>query len=150
MTIAIILGITLVIFVSFNRVNLQSLAKAIALIIVGFIMATVSSTAIANLPPILHSNNHLEQSDRPSCATATRLPWLQVDGKWVKDEAGNPVTLRGISFCGFNNSWGEKALPDFPEKISQVTNGINGWYPNLLLLPIKDYHLNDSPRYKTE
>ena len=71
------------------------------------------------------------------------LPWLQANGKWIEDEGGNHVTLRGISFCGFNNAWGEQVLPDFKQKIAKVTNGNNGWYPNLLRLPIKDYHLEN-------
>ena len=71
------------------------------------------------------------------------LPWLHTDGRWVKDEADNLVTLRGISFCGFNNAWGEKVLPDFSAKIAKVTNGTNGWYPNILRLPIKNYHLDN-------
>jgi endoglucanase len=78
-----------------------------------------------------------------SCAGNQALPWLHTDGRWFKDEQNNLVTLRGISFCGFNNEWGEKALPNFPQKIAKVTNGNNGWYPNVLRLPIKDYHLEN-------
>jgi len=77
-----------------------------------------------------------------SCVSERNLPWLHTDGRWVKDEADNLVTLRGMSFCGFNNEWGEKKLPDFQQKITKVTNGTNGWYPNILRLPIKNYHLN--------
>lgn len=77
-----------------------------------------------------------------SCSNNQNLPWLHTDGRWFKDEADNLVTLRGISFCGFNNEWGEKVLPAFPTKIAKVTNGTNGWYPNVLRLPIKDYHLD--------
>jgi endoglucanase len=124
------------IILSLNRIFQKNLVRAIALIF-GLTIA-IASAAVANLPPILQSNN-----TDSTCPTIQKLPWLRVNGKWIEDEAGDRVTLRGISFCGFNNSWGEKALPDFPEKISQVTNGVNGWYPNLLRLPIKDYHLND-------
>ena len=77
-----------------------------------------------------------------SYVSERNLPWLHTDGRWVKDEADNLVTLRGMSFCGFNNEWGEKNLPDFQQKITKVTNGTNGWYPNILRLPIKNYHLN--------
>ena len=91
--------------------------------------------------PVAATN--VESSSNYDCQKSQDLPWLQIDGKWVKDEAGNPVTLRGMSFCGFNNDWGEKALPDFQQKIAKVTNGTNGWYPNLLRLPIKDYHLDN-------
>ena len=78
---------------------------------------------------------------RSSCSKERNLSWLHTDGRWFKDETDSLVTLRGISFCGFNNEWGEKVLPDFPNKIAKVTNGTNGWYPNVLRLPIKDYHL---------
>ena len=76
-----------------------------------------------------------------SCQSDRDLSWLHTDGRWFKDETDSLVTLRGISFCGFNNKWGEKVLPDFPNKIAKVTNGTSGWYPNILRLPIKDYHL---------
>ena len=66
-----------------------------------------------------------------SCTTEGDVPKLHTDGRWFKDEADNLVTLRGISFCGFNNEWGEKVLPDFKSKIAKVTNGTNGWYPNV-------------------
>lgn len=82
--------------------------------------------------------NDLEAS---SCISED-VPWLHTDGRWFKDEQDNLVTLRGISFCGFNNEWGEQVLPDFQQKITKVTNGTNGWYPNVLRLPIKDYHLD--------
>jgi endoglucanase len=78
-----------------------------------------------------------------SCIDNQNLSWLHTDGRWFKDEQNNLVTLRGISFCGFNDEWGEKVLPNFPQKIAKVTNGTNGWYPNVLRLPIKDYHLEN-------
>lgn len=127
------------------RLNLNKIVK---LVLIGLIFASLSTLnfskslpAIARQPQLLLTSNIKTSSQGAACTTSD-LPWLQVDGKWIEDEAGNKVTLRGISFCGFNNEWGEKALPDFQQKISQVTNGTNGWYPNLLRLPIKDYHLN--------
>lgn len=76
------------------------------------------------------------------CSNDQDLSWLHTDGRWIKDDRDNLVTLRGISFCGFNNQWGEKVLPDYPHKIAKVTNGTNGWYPNVLRLPLKNYHLD--------
>ncbi|GAB4531142.1 MAG: hypothetical protein Tsb0014_14460 [Pleurocapsa sp.] len=124
-----------------------SFPKAIALVLIGLTIVLTSryfvSSVAAEQPQLLQAQDTQQNGDNLSCPTVNSLPWLKSDGKWIKDEAGNPVTLRGMSFCGFNNSWGEKALPDFRYKISRVTNGVNGWYPNLLRLPIKDYHLND-------
>ncbi|MGD1918899.1 MAG: glycoside hydrolase family 5 protein [Pleurocapsa sp.] len=96
----------------------------------------------ARATDVQQSNSNNTPTLSQSCQNQS-LPWLQVDGKWIKDGAGNKVTLRGISFCGFNNAWGEQVLPDFKQKITKVTNGTNGWYPNLLRLPIKNYHLDN-------
>ena len=79
---------------------------------------------------------------KSSCQNNQDLPWLHTDSRWFKDEADNLVTLRGMSFCGFNHEWGEKVFPVFPSKMAKVTNGANGWYPNVLRLPIKNYHLD--------
>lgn len=127
-----------------HKLILTTLAIAILVILfstqnLSFERLFVSSVNAADVR-LSNAEDSLNRS--PSCHQS-QLPWLQVDGKWVKDEAGNRVTLRGISFCGFNNAWGEKALPDFQQKIAKVTNGNNGWYPNLLRLPIKDYHLEN-------
>ena len=99
-----------------------------------------SFVTAADVEPFNVKNN---ATPTQSCHQSQKLPWLEVAGKWIEDEAGNKVTLRGMSFCGFNNAWGEEALPDFKQKIAKVTNGNNGWYPNLLRLPIKDYHLEN-------
>ncbi len=121
--------------------NIKKIEKLILIVVAIACLSVLFSTAIArNTSPVkAEDNSSLSQS----CNESEDLPWLQVDGKWIEDEAGNRVTLRGISFCGFNNAWGEKVLPDFKQKIAKVTNGMNGWYPNLLRLPIKDYHLDD-------
>ncbi len=135
---------------NFNKNFKLNFLRAIALVLIGFTIVFIEqyfvNSAVAYQPQFLQANlkpknNNLGCSDRNAFHSA--LPWLKTDGKWIKDEADNPVTLRGMSFCGFNNDWGEKVLPDFRHKISRVTNGVNGWYPNLLRLPIKDYHLNN-------
>ena len=115
--------------------NLRSIKK---LFLISIAIALLTFTSQWLIPSVTANDSIWE-----TCNQSEDLPWLQVDGKWIEDEDGNPVTLRGISFCGFNNEWGEKVLPDFQNKIAKVTNGNNGWYPNLLRLPIKDYHLND-------
>ena len=136
----------------FNLKNLKKLsliAVAIALFTALFwtktspIVKLIFSPAVAQNTQLLKSNHQDRLQPKISCNKVGNLPWLQVDGKWIKDEAGNPVTLRGMSFCGFNQEWGEEVLPDFAQKIAKVTNGVNGWYPNLLRLPIKDYQLEN-------
>lgn len=106
---------------------------------------TSIALTIALLFVLVLTKNPLVKAEdtQSSCTDNQDLPWLHTDGRWFKDEKDNLVTLRGISFCGFNNEWGEKVLPNFPEKIVKVTNGTNGWYPNVLRLPIKDYHLEN-------
>ncbi|BAU65159.1 similar to s-layer associated multidomain endoglucanase [Stanieria sp. NIES-3757] len=126
-------------------------------ILIGFVLALLSSLiiskqspianlilspAIAHQPKILNASEISQTRNNSICSSQESLPWLKTDGKWITDEAGNQVTLRGISFCGFNNAWGEKVLPDFQDKVARVTNGVNGWYPNLLRLPIKHQHMD--------
>ena len=112
--------------------KLTSIAVAIALLLV----LVLTKNPLSEFSPVSASD-----TQSLSYTENTDIPWLHTDGRWLKDERDNLVTLRGISFCGFNNEWGEKVLPDFSEKIAKVTNGTNGWYPNILRLPIKDYHL---------
>jgi endoglucanase len=102
----------------------------------------INPVKAADIQLSLPSNQDNDVQLSPACDDNLYLPWLHTEGKWFKDDQDNLVTLRGISFCGFNNEWGEKVLPDFPTKIAKVTNGVNGWYPNVLRLPIKDYHLD--------
>ena len=137
---------------NFNLKKLKKLTVIIvAIALLSALLLTKNSPVGKSIfsPVITHNSQLLksEQADNlnqpSSCDDAQNLPWLKVAGKWIEDEADNPVTLRGISFCGFNNDWGEKVLPDFSQKIAKVTNGVNGWYPNLLRLPIKDYHLRN-------
>ena len=117
--------------------------KLILLAIIAFaVILAGSSCQTQFLNPSLPKTQTEVANLNSTCPKPDNLSWLQVDGNWVKDEAGNKVTLRGISFCGFNNDWGEKALPNFSQKISEVTNGVNEWYPNLLRLPIKQRHLD--------
>ena len=121
--------------------NINTLKKIIAIALTSVVLLT-----------LIFSKNPLQQwfvspvkatdTESISCKNNNNLSWLHTDGRWVKDEEDNLVTLRGMSFCGFNNEWGEKVLPDFQQKIKQVTNGTNGWYPNILRLPIKNYHLD--------
>ena len=121
--------------------NINTLKKLIAIALTSVVLLT-----------LIFSKNPLQQwfvspvkatdTESISCKNNNNLSWLHTDGRWVKDEEDNLVTLRGMSFCGFNNEWGEKVLPDFQQKIKQVTNGTNGWYPNILRLPIKNYHLD--------
>jgi endoglucanase len=111
--------------------------RATAFVLVGLIAVLATQSFL----PSVMARQPLEQS--ALCSNLGSLPWLKTDGKWIEDENNNPVTLRGMSFCGFNNAWGEKELPDFQQKISKVTNGVNGWYPNLLRLPIQRDRIKD-------
>jgi endoglucanase len=111
---------------------------------IGFILVLMSPLFYSGKLDILRfvASPAMAQNPESVCSRVAQLPQLRVEGKWLKDETGNNVTLRGISFCGFNNAWGEKILPDFRSKIAKVTNGHDSWYPNLLRLPIKDQHLD--------
>ncbi len=119
--------------------NTKNIQKLILIFITVAGLSLIFSTKITNwfTSPVTAADV------RPQSCQNQTVPWLQANGKWIEDEGGDRVTLRGMSFCGFNNAWGEKALPDFKQKIAKVTNGNNGWYPNLLRLPIKDYHLDN-------
>lgn len=123
----------------FNIHTLKKLTLIVIAIALSLVLTVSENLSVAKLFPASVSAADHQLS---SCDNSQNVPWLHTDGRWFKDETDNLVTLRGISFCGFNNEWGEKALPDFSSKITKVTNGKNGWYPNVLRLPIKDYHLD--------
>ena len=55
------------------------------------------------------------------------VPWLRTEGKWVVNEKGQKVKLRGVSLCNY---------PSYAKRISEVTNGRNGWYANVVRIPV--------------
>lgn len=122
-----------------NVKTLRKLFLIIVTIACSFLFMFAKQTRWATL---FSSQVKAADTQLSTCRSDQNIPWLHTDGRWFKDEEDNLVTLRGISFCGFNNKWGEKVLPDFSNKVEKVTNGNNGWYPNVLRLPIKNYHLD--------
>lgn len=128
----------------FNLNTLKKLTLIAVVIAFSLTLIFAQNSPIAKWfsSPVKAADTHDTDTQLSSCQNNQDIPWLHTDGRWFKDEQDNLVTLRGISFCGFNSEWGEKVLPDFPNKITKVTNGTNGWYPNVLRLPIKDYHLD--------
>ena len=94
----------------FNSRRLILLA-AIALVIV--LVGSSFSSGKLSLSQFLTPSSLKTQAEvtntSSTCPNSNSLPWLQIDGKWIEDEAGNKVTLRGMSFCGFDNAWSEKA-----------------------------------------
>ena len=123
------------------QLKVTTLKKLILIVVAIALALTLILTKNSPLTKWFSSPVQATDVTASTCQDNQEIPWLHTDGRWLKDEANNLVTLRGMSFCGFNNEWGEKVLPDFPNKIAKVTNGTNGWYPNILRLPIKNYHL---------
>ena len=64
---------------------------------IGFILVLMSSLFYSDKLDIFRfvAFPAMAQNPGPVCSSVTKLPQLRVEGKWLKDEAGNNVTLRG-------------------------------------------------------
>ncbi|WP_330632936.1 cellulase family glycosylhydrolase [Halocatena halophila] len=62
-------------------------------------------------------------------------PRLHTDGRWLRDPNGNTVQLRGMATAdpGFYRRFHPKS---FQEVLQWATDESNGWYPNVVRLPI--------------
>lgn len=58
------------------------------------------------------------------------VPWLRTQGKWLVNEKGQQVKLRGVSLCNYHQKYG-----GYAKRISEVTARQNGWYANVVRLP---------------
>ena len=58
------------------------------------------------------------------------VPWLRTQGKWLVNEKGQQVKLRGVSLCNYHEKYG-----GYAKRISEVTDRQNGWYANVVRLP---------------
>lgn len=70
-----------------------------------------------------------------------QTPWLHTEGKYLKDPAGNIVTLRGVCFqdiTGQKNSPGMNlnALIDKMVDTQDTVAGVNGWYAKVVRFTI--------------
>jgi len=63
-----------------------------------------------------------------SGSQAAALPWLKADGRWIIDEGGNTVLLRGANYNGMEFGWFEHAEDDFRR--------MEGWGFDVVRLPI--------------
>lgn len=70
---------------------------------------------------------------------SAQLPWLHVDGKWIKDSQGNAVILHGLNFEGYEvTQYLEDAWSNHTEEDYQK---IAGWGFNVVRLLISWQHI---------
>jgi endoglucanase len=67
---------------------------------------------------------------------AASTPWLHVEGKWIKDDAGNNVVLRGVSLTDIRVADQLRPGESARSIIDRVTDDTNGWYAKVIRLPI--------------
>ncbi|CCQ34237.1 alpha-galactosidase protein [Halorhabdus tiamatea SARL4B] len=67
-------------------------------------------------------------------AAGVPTPRLHTEGRWIRDPAGNDVTLRGMAPAdpGFYRQYHPKS---FEEVLESATDTDRGWYPNTVRLP---------------
>src|SRR5687767_14858585 len=72
-------------------------------------------------------------------------PWLHVDGNQIKDPAGNPVTLRGVSVLPseHHNECTTCNNKPLSEMIAWQADGSRGWYSRVLRLPVTTAKVKD-------
>lgn len=72
-------------------------------------------------------------------------PWLHVDGNQIKDPAGNPVTLRGVSILPSEHQNECTTCNNKPmtEMLDWQADGSRGWYSRVLRLPVTTAKVKD-------
>jgi hypothetical protein len=72
-------------------------------------------------------------------------PWLHVDGNQIKDPAGNPVTLRGVSVLPSEHQNECTTCNNKPlsEMIAWQADASRGWYSRVLRLPVTTAKVKD-------
>lgn len=64
----------------------------------------------------------------PLSSKADNLPWLKTDGRWITDEGGDLVLLRGADYMGMEFGWFGHSEDDFKR--------MESWGFNVVRLPI--------------
>ena len=69
-----------------------------------------------------------------TAAAGVPTPRLHTEGRWIRDPAGNDVTLRGMAPAdpGFYRQYHPKS---FEEVLEWATDTDRGWHPNIVRLP---------------
>lgn len=64
-------------------------------------------------------------------------PWLHVEGNMIKDTAGSPVTLRGVSIMAPEYANRNPENPKSPsEYIEWLADSTRGWYSSIVRIPV--------------
>jgi hypothetical protein len=73
----------------------------------------------------------------PSGPVESDLPALRTDGKWVVDEDGNEVVLRGVATVepGWGMDYPDQNGGNFWETLTHLTDESRGWYPGVVRVP---------------
>lgn len=79
--------------------------------------------------------------------TNAQLPWLHVDGKWIKDSQGNVMNLHGVNFEGYE--WSKFDAIRFNHKEEDYQK-ISEWGFNVVRLPIAWHHIEPTEGYYNE
>ncbi|GAB2875608.1 cellulase family glycosylhydrolase [Streptomyces mayteni] len=79
-------------------------------------------------------------------APAAAVDWLSVDGNQIRDAAGRPVTLRGVSLSGPRHraECTDCTPRSTAELIDQAVDETAGWNSRVLRLPVTEWAPNDS------
>jgi endoglucanase len=75
--------------------------------------------------------------------TTHAVPWLHVDGNWLKDPRGNKVVLRGVSTPDPFHL--VTARPGIPFSINKMTDGGKGLYSKVIRIPANPFHFKAEP-----
>ncbi|WP_436929518.1 PKD domain-containing protein [Halosimplex halobium] len=70
-------------------------------------------------------------------------PRLHTDGKWVRDEEGEPVRLRGLATASMGFYEVDGIHPKTPtEVVGWASDPARGWYPNVVRLPVTQWDVD--------
>ncbi|MFB6152445.1 MAG: cellulase family glycosylhydrolase [Haloarculaceae archaeon] len=77
------------------------------------------------------------ETPTPTPAIESSLPRLTTDGKWVVDEDGNEVVLRGLATVEpwWGDQYASQRGTDYMGSLERLTDESDGWYPSVVRIP---------------
>lgn len=81
-----------------------------------------------------------------SCSPATNIPWLSISGRYIKNQNGKTVILRGVSLVGI--SVANSRTRHANALIDMATDNANGWYARVVRLPVYPDAIDGQPGWR--
>jgi len=130
----------------FRYINLRSLSILLLLVIALIYGAMTKQTVSTQVLPT--QTTSIQVTSPAQTSKATNIPWLSVAGRDIKDPSGNTVILRGVSLVDL--AVANSRTRNVNALIDMATDHANGWYANVVRLPVYPDAIDGQPGWKAD